>query len=299
MNRHISKQELKRADQLTAAGRNAFEYILKNQKMVLSVALVLLLAGAGYVAWDKVNYSKEVTVQEDFYSIEKSYLKTKEAFDKAEAEQKDKALKEASKKDPTKKKALEDTQEASTPSLTPPSGDLNKDYGTVVTGWNKLIDAHPGSKAAAMAALELSQLYLKYKAPKEALSVLSKVKNQQNSDHFLGAMVFHSYAKLLADQGQCQDAIGIWEGLEKKKKLEFLAEQSQMGRALCLESLGQTEKAEAVFKDLAVEGNNSPMTPSKAAAPPKGKSQTQKTAEKYLRYMKLKKSMATTGTTPS
>lgn len=298
MNRHISKQELKKTDQLTAAGRNAFDQIMRNQKIVLSVAVILFLVGAGYVAWDKVNYSKEVAVQEEFYAIEKGYLKTKESFDKAEAEQKDKALKEAAKKDPKKNAAAEETKDASTP-LTPPSGDLTKDYGTVVTGWNKLIDAHPGSKAAAMASLELSQLYLKYKAPKEALTVLSKVKNQQNSDHFLGAMVFHSYAKLLADQGQCQDAIGIWEGLEKKKKLGFLVEQSQMGRALCLESLGQNEKAEAVLKDLAADGDNSPMTPAKAAAPPKGKSQTQKTAEKYLRYMKLKKSMATTGTTPS
>lgn len=288
--RTISKEELKKTDQLTAAGRNAFDHIMRNQKIVFSVALVLLLVGGGYVAWDRINFSKEIAVQEEFYAIEKSYLKTKESFDKAEADQKEKALAEASKKDQTKKDAAAIADSKSTPAPLP-SGDLTKDYGSTVTGWTKLIDAHPSSKAAAMASLELSQLYLKYKTPKEALSVLSKVKNQQNSDHFLGAMVFHSYAKLLSNQGQCQEAIGIWEGLEKKKKLGFLVEQSQMGRALCLESLGQTEKAEALFKDLVANGDNSPMSPSKAAAPPKGKSQTQKSAEKYLRYMKMKKSM--------
>lgn len=298
MSRTISKQELKKTDQLTAAGRNAFEHIMRNQKIVFSVALVLLLVGAGYVAWDRVNFSKEIAVQEEFYAIEKSYLKTKEAFDKAEADQKEKAMAEASKKDQAKKGSAAESTDSKTASTPLASGDLTKDYGSVVAGWNKLIDAHPSSKAAAMASLELSQLHLKYKDSKEALLVLSKVKNQQNSDHFLGAMVFHSYAKLLSNQGQCQEAIGIWEGLEKKKKLGFLVEQSQMGRALCLESLGQTEKAEAVFKDLAASGDNSPMTPSKATAPPKGKSQTQKSAEKYLRYMKMKKSMAA-GTTPS
>lgn len=298
MNRTISKHELKKTDQLTAAGRNAFEHILRNQKMVFSVALVLLLVGVGYVAWDRVNFSKEIAVQEEFYAIEKSYLKMKEAFDKAEADQKEKAIAEASKKTQSKKGSVAESEESKNASAPLPSGDLTKDYGSVVTGWTKLIDAHPGSKAAAMASLELSQLHLKYKAPKDALLVLSKVKNQQNSDHFLGAMVFHSYAKLLSNQGQCQEAIGIWEALEKKKKLGFLAEQSQMGRALCLESLGQMEKAEAVFKELVSNGDTSPMTPSKASAPPKGKSQTQKSAEKYLRYMKMKKSMAA-GTTPS
>jgi tetratricopeptide (TPR) repeat protein len=290
---HISKKELKKADQLTVAGRNAFEQILKNQKMVLAVAIILFLAGAGYVTWDKTSLSKELSIQEEFYSVEKSYLKLKEGFDKAESDQKDKTAKEASKKELAKKDtdkadktdATKDSK-AEGDKLALPSGDLMKDYGSVVEGWNKLIDAHVSSKAAAMAALELSQLYLKYKSPKESLQVLSKVKNQQNSDHFLGAMVFHSYAKLLANQGQCQEAIIVWEGLGKKKNLGFLVEQAQMGRALCLETLGQTEKAEALYKDLAM-GKETPMNPSKAAAPPKGKSQTQKTAEKYLRFMKI------------
>jgi len=302
MNHSISKKELKKADQFTAAGRNALDQIIKNQKLVFSVALVLFLAGAGYVVWDKVNLSKELTVQEEFYAVEKSYLKLKESFDKAEADQKEKAVKEkeSAKKDLAKKESQksEDAKDTKSDSekLTLPSGDLTKDYGTVVEGWKKLIEAHPSSKAAAMASLELSQLFLKYKVPKEALMILSKVKNQQNSDHFLGAMVFHSYAKLLSNQGQCADAVVIWEGLEKKKSLGFLAEQAQMGRALCLETLGQTEKAESLFKDL-VAGDNASQGISKPGTPPKGKTQTQRTAEKYLRYMKIKKSM--TGATPS
>lgn len=287
MSHTISKKELKKTDHLTAVGRNAFEQLVRNQKMVFTVALVLLLAGAGYVAWDKVSSKKEIAVQEEFYSIEKKYLKLKESFDKAEADQKDKTKKDSEKsskvtadKDP--KKAEEDSKL--------PTGDLMKDYGSVVEAWNKLIDSYPSSKAAGMASLELSQLFLKYKSPKEALQILSKVKAQQNSDQFMGAMVFHAYAKLLSNQGQCQEAISVWENLEKKKHASFLMEPAKMGRALCLESLGQSEKAEIVLKELVADNNNNPSSGRGGAPQAKGKSAIQKTAEKYLRFMKLKKS---------
>lgn len=286
MSHTISKKELKKADHLTALGRNTFEQLVRNQKMVFTVALVLLLSGAGYVAWDKVSSKKETAVQEQFYSIEKNYLKLKESFDKAEADQKDKSKKDS---DKTKQTADKDSKKDGDDSKLP-TGDLMKDYGSVVEAWNKLIDSYPSSKAAGMASLELSQLYLKYQSPKEALQVLSKVKAQQNSDQFMGAMVFHAYAKLLSNQGQCQEAIGVWENLEKKKHASFLVEPAKMGRALCLESLGQSEKAEMVLKELVADNNNS-TSPGRGAPPAtKGKSAIQKTAEKYLRFMKLKKS---------
>ncbi len=288
----ITKAELKKGDQLTVLGQSAFLHLVRNQRVILFAALILLLAGAGYVAWDQVSHSKELSAQEEFYTVEKQYLKLKESFDKAEAEQKDKEMKASSKKELAKKDANKKEELTNEKIENLPSGDMTKDYGAVVEGWNKIIDAHPSSRAAAMAALELSQLYLNYKLPKEALQSLSRVKTRQNSDQLLGAMVFHAYAKLLANQNLCAEAIPVWEGLEKKKKTIFLQEQAQMGRALCLESLGQVEKAEALYKEIAM-GQETPMTPSKASSPPtKAKSQTQRAAEKYLRYIKMKKGMA-------
>lgn len=291
MSRSISKDELKKADQFTQVGRSALEQVAKNQKLVIGVAVALVLGGAGFVALDKVSLNKEMAVQEQYYAIEKNYLKIKEGFEKAEADQKTKAAQKEN-KDPKNKTANSKNEEKAEESAKLATGDLTKDYGSEVDGWTKLIDSHPHSKAAAMSALELSQVYLKYEKPKEALQILAKVKNQQNSDHFLGAMVFHAYAKLLANQNQCQEAIGVWEVMEKKKKLRFLADEAQLGHALCLETLGQTEKAEMIFKDI-VAGKNDSSTNS---ATPKPKSAIQKSAEKYLRFLKIKKNM---GTTPS
>lgn len=268
MNHSISKEELRRPDQITAAGQRIFAKMLGQQKMILGAVVGLLLLGAGIVAWDQGRTKKELSIQEQYYEVERAYLKKKEAFDKAELQT----------KDPAKK--------GETTGL--PTGDFNKDYGTEVQGWLQLIESHPSSKSAAMAALELSQLYLKYNKNNEALQVLSKVKAHQNSDGLLGALVFQSYATELANQGQCQDSLNIWDHLEKKKKMAFLSEQAQMGKALCLETLGQVEKAEIVLKDL-VAGKGL----SEKQVQPKPKSQIQRTAENYLRYLKVKKNLNT------
>lgn len=274
MSHTISKDELKRPDQITAAGQMFLAKLLGKQKVILGAAVVLLLLGGGLVLWDQQNLNNELKLQEDFYVTEKAYLKKKEAFDKAEGN-KDIAKLEGDK--------------AAAPKPTAASGDLTKDYGSEVEGWSQLIDKHPSSKAAAMAALELSQVYLKYQKTSEATQILAKVKNHQSSDQLLGAMVFHAYANQLATQGQCQEAIGVWETIESKKKMNFLHEQAQMGRALCLETLGQLEKAESVLKDIVAHKPSS-----EKQVPTQQKSEIQRTAEKYLRYLQIKKNMTAT-----
>lgn len=267
MTHSISKEELRRPDHMTEVGQRFFGQLIRQQKLVLGVLGLVLLVGVALVAWDKTSSSRELSIQEQYYMAEKVFLKKKEAFDRAEAEA----------KDPAKKtdgaKAL-------------PSGDFHKDYEQDVQGMSQLIDAHPSTKAAAMAALELSQLYVKYDMPKEAIQILSKVKAQQSSDELLGAMILHSYATLLANQGQCQEAVGLWETLEVKKKMSFMTEQSQLGRALCLETLGQVEKAETILQSI-VSGK---VVTGKQNQP-KPKTQIQQTAENYLRYLKVKKNL--------
>ena len=73
--------------------------------------------------------------------------------------------------------------------------------------------------------------------------------------------------------------------------MSFLAEQAQLSRALCLETLGQVEKAKAVLGDL-VAGK----TTSEKQVQVKPKTQIQRTAENYLRYLKLKKNVGETKT---
>ena len=167
MSTTISKDELRRPDHMTEVGQRFFLKLLQRQKVVLGVIIGLVVTGAAVVAWNKLALNRELTVQEQFYVVEKAYLKKKEAFEKAEVEAKDAAAKN-------------DKKVSSVSGL--PTGDFSKDYGTELQGWFQLIEANPSSKAAAMAALELSQLHLKYNQPKEAQNLLAKVKDHQNSD---------------------------------------------------------------------------------------------------------------------
>ncbi|MEY4616001.1 MAG: hypothetical protein RJB66_961 [Pseudomonadota bacterium] len=267
MTHTISKEELRRPDHMTEVGQRFFVQLVGQRKLVFGVLGLLILIGVGIVAWDKTTTNRELSVQEQYYVAEKAFLKKKEAFDRAEAEAKDPA-----------KKA--DAAKAT------PTGDFHKDYEQEVRGLVQLVDSHSNSKAAAMAALELSQIYTKYEMPKEAMQILAKVKGQQSSDDLLGAMVLHSYATLLANQGQCQESVGIWESLEAKKRVSFVSEQAQLGRALCLENLGQVEKAESVLQAIVT---NKPTSGKQSQQKPK--TQIQQTAENYLRYLKFKKNL--------
>lgn len=286
MNHTITKDELRRPDQLTALGLRLFQQLLQNQKLVFGVLGGLAVLGLASILWTKLAENKEVAVQEQFYAIEKTFLKKQDAFQKGETEKTGAANK---KTDAAKGDAGDDAVVAQVA-----SGDLSKDYGVEVEEWNKLIAAHPGSKGAAMAALEMGQLLVKYGKKEEALQLLAKVKNQQNSEGLLGAMVFHAYASMLADQGQCSEAVSVWENLEKRKAMGFMVEQAQYGRALCFESMGQAEKAELLLNDIVAEKPKKEALDSEKGAPPRSKTQIQRSAEKYLRYLQVKKAMKAT-----
>ncbi len=74
MTKSISKQDLKKADQFTQTGRSLLEHIVKNQKIVLTVLILFVLGGVGFIVWDKTRYNKETIAEilNPFKSIQNS-----------------------------------------------------------------------------------------------------------------------------------------------------------------------------------------------------------------------------------
>ena len=92
--------------------------------------------------------------------MKKTYLKKKRDFEEAERSALRPPAKDTKDQPPQKAKA---------------SGDLEKDYGTEVAGFKQVMETHPSSKAAQMAALNLSEVYMNYKKTDDAAQVLQKI----------------------------------------------------------------------------------------------------------------------------
>ncbi len=82
-----------------------------------------------------------------------------------------------------------------------------KDYGTVISSFDSFINESPNTKAAQMAALNLSEIYLTYKKNDEALTSLQRIEKGLDHSDVLTALVWMQMGNVLADKGDCKGAV--------------------------------------------------------------------------------------------
>lgn len=266
MSTKLTKDDVKSPDQMTKTLRQGFNWTTAHSNMVMGAIALFVVAGVGYSLYGYFSEKKEMTQQEKYFVLEKNYTDTKRGFDEATRAE----LMAAQNKDkkapvPTGKKA---------------SGDLQADYGTVITGFEAFIGETPNSKAAQMAALNLSDIYLTYKKNEEALSALQKVEKGLDQDDALTSLVWMQMGNVLANKNDCQGAIQKWESITKVKSLTYAHDEAKLRMGLCFESMNDLEKAEMLYAE--VGGKQDPATTNFAAS---------REAQKYLRLLKAKKNL--------
>jgi hypothetical protein len=236
----------------------------------ISIGLgALILVGAAWAAIDHLQSSKEKSAQEKFALIDRKFQKIKEGFDKAEAD--GKAFAEAVKKDP----------KAAAPTTKVKSGDLEKDYGTVIPEFEAFVAGNLKSGAGGLAALTLCKIYEEYQKSDLCLAVLEKMSGIDGKN-FIGMMLQTRYATALADNNQCPKARGIWMGLVKTAPT-FMTQEMKLRTALCFEQEGQLDQAKALYTEIGtVRGTN----PEDVAV---------KDADRYMRYLQFRGSGAQVG----
>jgi predicted negative regulator of RcsB-dependent stress response len=253
----ISKNDIKNPDLVTQELRKGFEWTTQHVQLVIGVIVLLLVVGSGWTAYNWMNDKKENELQAQYYQFEKQILKKKEAFEKFDQQAKVLPPKGA-KKDET----LNQGEKS--------SGDLDKDFGSSISDMLKIVNQAPSSKAAALSALVLSDLYLQYNKPSEGLAVLQKVKTKSST---LGALATHLEAGLLANNNDCAKAVTVWEEILKSKDAGFIHNEVRIRQGLCFENLNQADKASANYNKVVADAKDT---------------QAAKTAEKYLRLLKVK-----------
>lgn len=266
MSTKITKDDLK-TDQVTQTMRKSFVWTTDHSKMILGAIVAFVVLGAGYSLWGAFAEKKEVSQQEKYFILEKAYNEKKRGFDEAVRAE----MMAAAAKDKTKTPPVDATKKA--------TGDLDKDYGTIPADLNALIDSAPGTKAAQMAALNLSEIYSMYNKNDEALAALDKVAKGLGSSEAISALVWMQTGNLLANKGDCKTAIEKWQHIADSKKLAFAQDEARLRMGLCFETMNDLAKAEELYTQVTKKEE---ATADFAAA---------REAQKYLRLLKAKKNL--------
>ncbi len=253
--------------------RMGFQWTLQHSKSVAVVGGVFLLIGAAISAKSYFNNKAEGEIQSEYYKIEKTFSEKKAKFEQAEEAAKAKpAAVDKNDKNKTSKKA--DEAKAIAEALTnKASGDFEKDYGSLAQDLNKIIEKAPASKAAKIAALNLSSVQVQYKKTDDAKVTLGKVL-ANNSNDLLSGMVAAQLGTVQANQNDCNSALTTWQKVLANSSAKSLHGEIKLKQGLCFENLKDYTKAEQAYSSAQQDDKDGNIG---------------KTAEKYLRLMKSSK----------
>lgn len=258
----LTKEQLRTPDAFQQNLAGSLDWVSKNSKLVVGVLVAAVLVGGGVAVVRYRQAHAQMELQEKFSLIERGLLEKKQAFEDA-------------KRGPPPGAKASGTSPSETPKALP-TGDIEKDYGQSVTDLEALVHQAPWSTAAQMAAIQVADLRREYGQGDAALKILNEANPQNDFWNLPTALLVSAKANIMADQGDCKGAVGLWEKLARASNAAYLHDEAKLRMALCYESLNDTAKAEQLYGELAKKDE-------------KGDHETAKDAERYLRLLKVKK----------
>jgi tetratricopeptide (TPR) repeat protein len=241
LDKNKAKDPLKQPDMFVSTVGRGWNTVEKNSKVVTTIVALLFLGAIVYVTMDFVNRRADRKASEELYKVEAQYLKIKDTFEKAKADA------EKPPEKPKDKADAKETAKVETPAQ-PASGDLQKDYGTVLPGLEQVADKHANQSAGAQAAVMAADLYLEYKQPEKAVAVLDKVVTKQSSGDLMYGVAHLLRGSALAAKGDCNQAVSDWQKVVDSKKNSFLHPDALLKSGVCYETLKQNDKAMEMYK---------------------------------------------------
>jgi tetratricopeptide (TPR) repeat protein len=201
----------------------------EHAKAITGFIVFLLICGAAYMAMGFFAKRQERAATEEFYSVAAKFHKAKEEYD--QAKYRDAAPK--GEKVPDGKVA---------------TGDLQKDYGTIVSDLEKIARDRAGTSAGAEAGILAGDTYLQYKQPDKAVELarlnIDKLSDGQTLKHLSSMLLGNA----LATKGDCQEAVSVWQKVLDNSKAAYLHGDASLRAGLCYEQLGQTDKALEMYR---------------------------------------------------
>ena len=271
MSTKFTKKELKTPDQVLKTLEDGFQWSQTHSTLLMSAIAIFIVGGIGLSIFGAMSEKKESGAQEAYAQYEKTYLDKKRGFEEAERQ----TLKPNPATDPK------------APAKVKATGDMDKDYSAEVAGFNKVLEEHPSTKAAQMSALTLSEIFLAYKKPDDALQALQKVEKKSQGKDLISYVVLTQFGNVLSEKNDCPAAVGQWDKVIARKEATFLHDTLRLKSAFCYEKMNDLAKAEELYKKISANAQ-APADPTTGM----GEAGLGKEADKYLRLLKLKKGPA-------
>ncbi len=287
----LSERELAKKDVVQKDLTLVLDWMVANKILVLLFVGVLAASSIGYVIYKQTQLTAHLKIQDQYFAIEKDYLKTKGDFDEAERQAKDAAAKAL---DKTKKdsKAKDKKDEPPVEPKKQASGDFEKDYGPIAARFAELTNTNPKSVPGKVASLMLADLYWDYKKFDLAAGVLEK-SVESSPKALVDYMVIKKLSATYLSQGQFDAVIKKNSLVMASSKYPFMNSYFKLQMGLAYEGLKQWDMAESQFKDIIAKGEqNAALMDEDAKIKNKfGADQSAaEQAQKFLLLLRLKKS---------
>lgn len=223
--------EIKDADAVQAGLAGGFNWIEDNAKIFVALIVCAILGGLGYVGVQYVGRRQEAQAQDAYYKVESSFMKKREEFERSKY-----------------KAFMPAEQTKDMPAAAAATGDLGKDYGSLITDLEKVATEHAGTAAGGQAAILVAETYLTYKQPEKAIELAQLPANKLSKDHTIGQLGRVIWGNALAAKGDCAAAVTVWQPLLNLKDASFLQSDVAVRSGLCFEQLGQTDNAMEMYR---------------------------------------------------
>ncbi len=200
----------------------------------IAVAVVLGLIALGAVNYFEAQKRKaEMEAFTALFPVEKTYFKRKGAFDLGEVLKTQEAGELGIPEEMVEESRVK-------------SGDLEADYGDVLTDLKSFLSMHPKSQAAALAGIMVLDIFQQYQAWEDALPILEQLKTR--GDSLLDGLLEVSAGTVQAEAGNCNLALTHWGQVLANKSLSYLHAETSLRSGLCQEQMGRLDEAAASYR---------------------------------------------------
>ena len=263
---NLAEEAVKDPDAMQRGMIDVWGWVEENAKLLGALLAFVLLAAIAQVSYHSYQNHQEEKAQEAYYTVESKYSKLRDAFDRAKYA----AL---------MPKEAKDAKAESKPA----SGDIGKDYGTLVDDLVNVARANPKTTGGGQAAILAAETYLQYNQPEKAIEAAKIPAEAMSEKALVGNLARMLWGTALADKGDCQTAVGVWQKILDNKAVAFLHEDAALRSGLCYETLNQNDKAAEMYRRV-VSGGDSGAD----SSPGQGGSSAASTAKGLLRALQIK-----------
>lgn len=248
--------------------------------ITLGFALILVVS---FVAMDFLNKRKEEKASKDLFTIHQQIKKIDEELAEKKKKAKEQAKEESDNKKTAQKNKNEDNK-TEEPKVKWPRPEFDENFADLSQKYEAHISSHIGTTNAIDGALFLSRLYARYSMWEDVNRILLKVSHQIEESHLFYGLVHSSIGNNWIEMDKLKEALDSYEKILISEKHQHLHENLLLKKGLIQEQMNQIEEAKITYKKIA---DGYQKDGEKDGSP---KTQVQKSAESYLRYLEFQKS---------